>query len=116
MDDKMREQISEAAAALREAGAKEVYLFGSAATGKLRENSDIDLAVSGLPPRIFFRAMADAADFLDRPLMLVDLDEDNAFTRCLRERGGLQRVDQTAPRRPSRSLPGREEIDPCAQQ
>jgi hypothetical protein len=50
------------------------------------------MAVSGLPPEVFFRAMALAHDALGRPLDLIDLDEDNAFTRYLREEGELRRV------------------------
>ncbi len=92
MDDELRLRIEQAAAALRECGATEVYLFGSAATGNMRPESDIDLAVSGLPPRRFFEAMAAAGDILRKPLSLVDLDDDNAFTRYLKEEGELQRV------------------------
>lgn len=88
----MSEAIRAAARVLREQGVREVYLFGSAATGRLRDGSDIDLAVTGLPPERFFRAMGLAADLLDRPLSLVDLDEDTPFTRYLREQGGLQLV------------------------
>ncbi|HEX5410304.1 MAG TPA: nucleotidyltransferase domain-containing protein [Terriglobia bacterium] len=47
-------RIEEAAAALKAAGAREVYVFGSAATGKMRENSDVDMAVSNLPAGVFF--------------------------------------------------------------
>lgn len=86
------EAITRASRILREQGATEVYLFGSAATGRLRDGSDIDLAIAGLPPERFFRAMGLAADVLDRPLSLVDLDEDTPFTRYLRADGGLQRV------------------------
>ncbi len=84
--------IARAARALREQGATAVYLFGSAAAGRLRDGSDIDLAVSGLPPERFFHAMGLAADALDRPLSLVDLDEDTPFTRYLKAEGGLQLV------------------------
>jgi len=84
--------IEQAAAALKAAGAREVYVFGSAAKGKLRDNSDVDMAVSGLPPAVFFRAMAAASDALQRPLDLVDLDEDNPFTRYLKAEGELRRV------------------------
>ena len=92
MPETIDTRIQEAAAALRAAGAREVYVFGSAAKGKLRENSDVDLAVSGLPPEVFFRAMAAAHDALRCPLDLVDLDEDNPFTRYLKEEGELRRV------------------------
>jgi predicted nucleotidyltransferase len=84
--------IEQAAAALKAAGAREVYVFGSAATGHLRDGSDVDLAVSGLPPAVFFRAMGAASQVLRRPLDLVDLDEDNPFTRYLKTEGELRRV------------------------
>lgn len=84
--------IERAAAALRLAGAREVYVFGSAATGKLREGSDLDLAVSGLPPGVFFRVMGTVSHLIRRPLDLVDLDEDNPFTRYLKSEGELRRV------------------------
>jgi len=84
--------IARAAASLEAAGTREVYVFGSAAQGTLREDSDVDMAVSGLPPKVFFRAMAIASDALGRPLDLVDLDEDTAFTRYLKREGELRRV------------------------
>lgn len=92
MADELKDLIAKAAEALRQEGAREVYVFGSAATGRLREGSDVDLAVVGLPPRRFFYAMARAARVLRRPLDLIDLDEDNPFTQYLREEGELVRV------------------------
>ena len=88
----MATMVQKAVAALKAAGAREVYLFGSAARGTMDEHSDVDLAVRGLPPEVFFRAMAAAHDALGRPLDLVDLDEENPFTRYLNERGDLVRV------------------------
>lgn len=84
--------IEHAAAVLKAAGAREVYLFGSAVSDRMRPDSDVDLAVSGLPPQVFFRAMSDAERALGRPLDLIDLDEDNPFTRYLRSEGELRRV------------------------
>lgn len=84
--------VQKAVTALKSAGAREVYLFGSAAKGALREESDVDMAVSGLPPEVFFRAMAQASRALGRPLDLVNLDRDNLFTRYLVEEGELRRV------------------------
>jgi predicted nucleotidyltransferase len=92
MTDEMKELVGKAAIALRSAGAKEVYVFGSASKGKGRPGSDVDMAVSGLPPEVFFRAMAAAHDALGRPLDLVDLDDDNDFTRYLISKGELLRV------------------------
>ena len=92
MTEEMKLRIQQAAEALKMAGAKEVYMFGSAATGKMRRDSDIDLAVSGLPPEVFIKAMGKAGDILRRPLDLIDLDEDNPFTRYLKKKGKLLRV------------------------
>ncbi len=92
MPEKIASLIEEAAAVLKAAGAREVYVFGSAAKGEPTENSDVDMAVSGLRPEAFFRAMAAAHDALRRPLDLIDLDEDNPFTRYLKEEGELRRV------------------------
>jgi predicted nucleotidyltransferase len=92
MNDEMKQLIGKAAAVLKAAGAREVYVFGSAATETMRPDSDIDMAVSGLPAKVFFRSMSDAEDALGRPVDLIDLDQDTPFTRYLREEGELQRV------------------------
>ena len=92
MAEEIKHQIEQVVAALKAAGAREVYLFGSAAEGRLREDSDLDLAVSGLPPEMFFRALARAANLLRRPVDLIDLDEESAFTRYLKREGELRRV------------------------
>lgn len=92
MNDELMRLIEQAAARLKGAGARDVYLFGSAAHGPMREGSDIDLAVAGLPPEKFFQAMAHVHSILGRSMDLVDLDEPNAFTRHLKEEGELVRV------------------------
>ena len=86
------ELIERIAAALKAAGAKEVYLFGSAIRGTTRVDSDLDFAVKGLPAANFFRAMGDAGDIFGRSIDLVDLDEDTPLTRYLMEESELQRV------------------------
>ena len=96
MNDNMRDTIANSidqlVAVLKGSGAKTVYLFGSAANGTMRNDSDFDLAVSGLPPENFFKALSEASGLLDRPLHLIDLDEVTPFTRYLIEEGELQRV------------------------
>jgi uncharacterized protein len=92
MNEADRQAIEQAAATLKASGAKEVYLFGSAARGAMREDSDVDLAVAGLPPELFFKAMSAASRVLGRRLDLVDLDEQTPFTRYLKEEGELRRV------------------------
>lgn len=92
MTDDLKERVLAAAQALKAAGAREVYVFGSAANDRLREDSDVDLAVAGLPPERFLEAMGRAARALHRPVDLVDLDEANPFTEYLRRKGAIQRV------------------------
>ncbi|HPO13608.1 MAG TPA: nucleotidyltransferase domain-containing protein [Candidatus Hydrogenedentes bacterium] len=85
-------RIAEAAEALKEAGASEVFLFGSATRDRMNENSDVDIAISGLPPERFFKAMGIARNILGLPVDLVDLDENNPFTQYLKEEEELVRV------------------------
>jgi uncharacterized protein len=92
MEDDLMEKIKRAAEILKSFGAKEVYLFGSVATGTYTNFSDVDLAVAGLPPEKFFRAMGKAGDTLNREFDLIDLDEVSPFTDYLKEQGELKRV------------------------
>jgi predicted nucleotidyltransferase len=84
--------IQKAALELRRHGASAVYLFGSQGTAIARNDSDVDIAVKGLPPRRFFRAMADAQAVLDRTLDLIDLDEPSPFVDYLLHSGELRHV------------------------
>ena len=65
MTDDLMRRVKRAAEVLVAAGAREVYLFGSSGTGNLRADSDIDLAVTGLPPEVFYQAMGDAEPLPD---------------------------------------------------
>ena len=90
--DELQQAIEQAAAILKAAGADAVYLFGSTVEGPVRPDSDIDLAVAGLPPARFFQAMGQTMSVLPRSLDLVDLDVDTPFTRYLKQKGKLHRV------------------------
>lgn len=92
MDDRMKFLLEQGAALLKDAGAQEVYVFGSVAAGRATEGSDVDLAVAGLPPERFFPVMARLADLFDRTVDLVDLDDRTPFIAYLRRKGLLQRV------------------------
>lgn len=81
-----------AADLLRSMGATQVYVFGSVAKGGLRPDSDIDMAVSGLPSRIYFSAISRVSDLLGRPVDLVDLDDSTPLVQLLLGSGELVRV------------------------
>jgi predicted nucleotidyltransferase len=73
-------------------GATRVFTFGSVVTGELRPDSDIDMAVSGVPARVYFSAVGKASDLVGRPVDLVDLDDDIPIIRYLLGSGELVRV------------------------
>ncbi len=85
--------LKRSAEILRAAGATAVYVFGSAATGRMHENSDVDLAVSGLPPRGYIPAKVEVGNLFGRSVDLVDLDLETPFTSYLKTKAGaLRRV------------------------
>lgn len=92
MSEELMALIERVKAILISEGASEVYLFGSVSKDETNEHSDIDIAVSGLPPGKFLKAMGKAGDILQKPFDLIDLDEDNPFTRYLKEEGVLKRI------------------------
>ncbi|MCX6377459.1 MAG: nucleotidyltransferase domain-containing protein [Armatimonadetes bacterium] len=92
MDPAVKNDIEIAARILREEGATEVYVFGSAAHGKMRPDSDIDFAIRGLPPEKFFPTMGKVGRAIAHLFDLVDLDEENPFTDYIVKEGVLQRV------------------------
>jgi predicted nucleotidyltransferase len=87
-----KEAVAVAAKLLRDLGASQVFMFGSAAKGELRRDSDIDIAVSGLPSRVFFAALNQVSDLVGRSIDMVDLDDDTPRVRYLRSHGQLIRV------------------------
>ena len=92
MTPEVTDRVSKATAILRSEGACEVYLFGSFAEGQARPGSDLDLAVTGLPPKRYFHAVGRLLDELLIPVDLIDLDRPTPFVRRLRESGRLHRV------------------------
>lgn len=77
---------------LKSEGAAEVYLLGSWGTERQRNQSDLDLAVSGLAPERFFAVLAGLAELTDIPVDLIDLDRRSPVVDCVRELGELRRV------------------------
>jgi predicted nucleotidyltransferase len=90
--DEIQSEVERVVKALKSFGAREVYLFGSAAAGQMGESSDLDFAVSGLPPRDFYRAVTRAMRAAGSPVDVVDLDLATPFTRHLRQEHKLVRV------------------------
>jgi predicted nucleotidyltransferase len=81
-----------AANLLRSMGATQVFVFGSVTKGGVRPDSDVDMAVTGLPSNVYFSAISRASDLLGRPVDLVDLDDPTPLVRHLLGSGELVRV------------------------
>lgn len=85
--------IQRAVEILRCNGAREVYLFGSRARGDESPDSDIDLAVRGMPPERFYRAVGEACAALSVPVDIVDLDESGPALDYFKANGEFLRVE-----------------------
>ncbi|NLF97356.1 MAG: nucleotidyltransferase domain-containing protein [Candidatus Riflebacteria bacterium] len=92
MTGKMKKRVEKAAALLKSAGCKEVYLFGSVAEGNDNEDSDIDIAIKGCPQGRFFELLGRLMLELDCEVDLVNLDHEDAFSKHLLNKGQLLHV------------------------
>jgi predicted nucleotidyltransferase len=81
---KYRHDIEAAANLLKNEGCKSVFLFGSLVTGNSNENSDIDLGITGLPPKKFFRVYSMLDRSSKNKIDLVDFDENTKFYTLLK--------------------------------
>ena len=75
--------IRRAVAILKEGGCAQVYVFGSVADGRVRESSDLDLAVRGCPPERFFALLGRLLAELEHSVDLVDLERDHRISAFL---------------------------------
>jgi predicted nucleotidyltransferase len=90
--EKYREDIEKATYLLKNAGSRSVYLFGSMVTGKIRENSDIDIGIKGLPPEDFFKVYAKLYMGFENEIDLVDFDDNNEMFSLLERLGEVVEV------------------------
>ena len=90
--EQVRSEIDKAVAILLRNGAREVYLFGSHARGDAAPESDLDLAIRGMPPEHFYRAVGEICSALSIPADIVDLDESGPALDYLKEHGDFLRV------------------------
>ena len=89
---KYQEDIRKAINFLKNEGCKNVFLFGSMVTGKIREDSDIDLGIKGLPPEKFFNVYSKLYINLSSDFHLVDFDYENSFFSLLEKHGEVVEI------------------------
>jgi len=89
---KYQEDIEKAIILLKDEGCKSVFLFGSMVTGKIHDESDIDIGITGLPPQNFFRVYAHLDRQLKNKVDLVDFDENEDFYLLLNSLGEVVKI------------------------
>lgn len=88
----LERDIAHAVQILKAGGCSEIFLFGSAASGKMHDASDLDIAVRGCPQGRFFLLLGKLMWELNCPVDLVNLDTPDPFARYLQQEGLLVRV------------------------
>jgi len=63
-----------------------IYLFGSSLDRNSGYN-DIDLAVKGIKPEVFFKFYGELLRSLSKPVDLVDLSKKSLFNQIIEEKG-----------------------------
>jgi predicted nucleotidyltransferase len=89
---KYRQDIENATNLLKNEGCEAVFLFGSLVTGKIHENSDIDIGIKGLPQGKFFRVYSKLYFNFDNKIDLIDFDANNDFYLMLNSIGELVQI------------------------
>jgi predicted nucleotidyltransferase len=77
--------IQKAILILQEIGFSELYLFGSLIREDFSKQSDIDLAVKGLPEDKYHYALGKLDYELEHPIDLVNLDKKTPFIQLIKE-------------------------------
>jgi predicted nucleotidyltransferase len=90
--EKYREDIRKASILLKKEGCKAVYLFGSMVTGKIHQNSDIDIGITGLPAKKYFRVCADLDKAIVNKIDIVDFDLYKDFYNLLSSLGEVAEI------------------------
>jgi predicted nucleotidyltransferase len=75
---------------LKSIGCKEIILFGSLSDGTFDRFSDIDLAISGISPQSYFKAVAVLSSLIGLKVDLVMMDYiSKEFEKRIRKQGKL---------------------------
>ena len=89
---KYRQDIESATNLLKNEGCEAVFLFGSLVTGKIRDDSDIDIGVKGLSQGKFLRLYSRLYFDFENKIDLVDFDTNPDFYSMLNRIGEIVEI------------------------
>jgi predicted nucleotidyltransferase len=84
---KYRKDIENATNLLKNEGCQSIFLFGSLVTGKIHDDSDIDIGIKGLPKGKFFETCSKVYFAMDNEIDIVDFDSNEDFYSLLNRLG-----------------------------
>jgi len=89
---KYRQDIEKATNLLKNEGCESIFLFGSLVTGKIRDDSDIDIGIKGLPRGKFLNLYGQLYFNFENKIDLVDFDADSDFYLMLNKIGEVVQI------------------------
>ena len=89
---KYRQDIENATTLLKNEGCEAVFLFGSLVTGKIHDDSDIDIGIKGLPKGKFFEVYSRLYFDIENKIDLVDFDLNSDFYSMLNSIGEVVQI------------------------
>jgi predicted nucleotidyltransferase len=89
---KYRKDIEIATNLLKNEGCQSIFLFGSLVTGKIHDNSDIDIGINGLPQGKFFEVYSRLYFDIESKIDLVDFDLNSDFYSMLNRIGEVVQI------------------------
>ena len=90
--ERYQKDIEMAANLLKDEGCEAVFLFGSLVTGKIRDDSDIDIGVKGLPKGKFLKLYSRLYFDFENKIDLVDFDINSDFYSMLNSIGEVVEI------------------------
>jgi predicted nucleotidyltransferase len=88
----IKEDIDSIKSILLNAGAAEIYLFGSYAEGDYQVESDIDIAFTGIDKSKFFKVYGAVLSSIGRNVDMISLDYQTDFSKELKKNARFVRV------------------------
>ena len=89
---KYRKDIEFVTNLLKNEGCKSIYLFASLVTGKISDDSDIDIGIKGFPKGIYFEICAKAYFAIDNGIDIVDFDNNEDLYSLLNRLGEVVEI------------------------